>query len=297
MIAGPVLVTGATGNVGSAVVAALQAAGLPVRVADIDEGRLRTAFPRAEAVRLDFHDPTTFGAAVTGASALFLLRPPAISRVTSTLGGLVAAAEACGTIGHVVFLSVAGAQTNRLVPHHRVERRLARSPLPWTILRPGFFAQNLATAYRDDVVRDDRIHVPAGHGRVAFIDVRDLGDVTARVLSAPGDHAGQGYTLTGPEAITFDDVAAALSDELGRPIGYEPATVVGYLLHLRSRHLPIAQALVQTVLHVGLRRGQAETVDPTLERLLGRPGRTLAQYVADHAHLWSVPVQSRGADA
>ncbi|MBU4517733.1 MAG: NmrA family NAD(P)-binding protein [Proteobacteria bacterium] len=296
-MAGPVLVTGATGNVGSAVVASLQAAGLPVRVADIDAGRLRRAFPQAEAVRLDFHDPTTFGPAVMGASALFLLRPPAISRVASPLGGLVAAAEAAGTIGHIVFLSVAGAETNRLVPHHRVERRLVRSPLPWTILRPGFFAQNLATAYRDDVVRDGRVHVPAGGGRVAFVDVRDLGDVTARVLTAPAEHADKGYTLTGPEAITFDDVAAVLSTELGRTVRYEPATVGGYLRHLRSQHLPLAHALVQTVLHVGLRRGQAETVDPTLERLLGRPGRTLAQYVADHPHLWSEPVESRAADA
>ena len=246
-------------------------------------------------MRLDFCDPTTFGAAVSGASAMFLLRPPAISRVAPTLGGLVTAAEASGTIGHVVFLSVAGAETNRIVPHHRVERRLARSPLPWTILRPGFFAQNLATAYRDDVVHHDRIHVPAGHGRVAFVDVRDLGEVTARVLTAPEDHAGEGYTLTGPEAITFYDVAAALTTALGRPIRYEPATVAGYLRHLRSQHLPLAQALVQTVLHVGLRRGQAQAVDLTLKRLLGRPGRTLAQYVADNAHLWSEPVQPRSA--
>lgn len=297
MIEGPVLVTGATGSVGSAVVASLTAAGFPVRVAGTDAQRLRAAFPQAEAARLDFHDPATFGSAVAGASAVFLLRPPAISRVTSTLGGLVTAAEASGTVGHVVFLSVAGAETNRVVPHHRVERRLARSPLPWTILRPGFFAQNLATAYRHDIVRDDRIHVPAGHGRVAFVDVRDLGDVTARVLSTPDTHSGMGYTLTGPEAVTFEDVAAELTARTGRRVRYEPATVLGYVRHLRSHGLPLAQALVQTVLHVGLRRGQAEVVDPTLEHLLGRRPRTLARYVADHAHLWSAPAGHRAVDA
>jgi hypothetical protein len=81
-------------------------------------------------------------------------------------------------------------------------------------------------------------------------------------------------------------VASVLSAVLERPIRYVPASIPGYLLHLRRRGLPLAQAAVQAVLHVGLRFGQAEAVDPTLERLLGRPGRTLADYVRDHAALW-----------
>lgn len=92
--------------------------------------------------------------------------------------------------------------------------------------------------------------------------------------------------MTGPEALTFDQVAALLSDKLGRVITYQPATVLGYARHLRRQRLPASLILVQTLLHTGLRWGQAESVDPTMERLLGRAGRTLEQYVRDHRSTW-----------
>jgi len=81
-------------------------------------------------------------------------------------------------------------------------------------------------------------------------------------------------------------VSPALTHALGRPIRYEPASIPGYLRHLRRRGLRWGHAAIQTVLHVGLRFGHAQGVDPTLERLLGRPGRTIAQFVADHRGLW-----------
>lgn len=291
---GPVLVVGALGTVGRKALVSLLEAGLPVRAADLDVRAVHDAFPGVEAAPLDLMDPSTFAPAIDGAGAMFLLRPPAIARVGPTLNALVDEA-ARRELGHVVFSSVAGADANPLVPHHRVEAHLRASGLSTTILRPGFFAQNLATAYRQDIRDDDRLYVPAGHGSVAFLDVRDLGDVAARVLADPGPHRGQGYLLTGPQALTFDEVALLLSGGLGRPIQYEPATVAGYLQHLAHRGVPVSQRVVQTILHVGLRGGQAEAVDPTLARLLGRHPRTVADYVADHLHLWRSVVGVRSA--
>lgn len=160
------------------------------------------------------------------------------------------------------------------------------------ILRPGFFAQNLADAYRRDIVDDDRIYLPAGKGRAAFIDVRDLGDVAAVVFGNPDDHRGAGYVLTGPAALDFDDVASILTRELRRPVRYQPAGIVEYARHLRASGLPWAQVAVQTVLHTGLRAGQAQAVDPTLARLLGRAPRTLEDYVHDHLATWARPQSS-----
>lgn len=279
------LVVGAGGNVGSAVVRSLLAAGRPVRAAHRDPARIAERFPGAQLARLDLEDRSTFAAALEGVGAMFLLRPPPIARVRTTMNALLDAADARGT-EHVVFLSVASAETNRLVPHHRVERHLMDSGSSWTILRPGFFAQNLGDAYRQDILDDDRLHVPAGQGRVAFVDVRDIGDVIAAVFVDPAAHRGSGYHLTGPRAVDFEEVAAVLTERLGRAVHYEAASVPGYVRHLRGRGLPLAQTLVQTVLHVGLRRGDAEEVDPTLERLLGRPAHDLREYVADHAGLW-----------
>lgn len=295
----PVLVTGATGNVGRAVVTSLRAAGIPVRAAvlvGVGSGGYRLGGPPdttsgaadlgdVETVTLDFHDATTFRPALTGVGGVFLLRPPSIARVGPTLNALIDIAADVG-VEHVVLSSVAGADTNRLVPHHRVERHLQASSLPWTILRPGFFAQNLGDAYRRDICDDDRLYVPAGDGRVAFLDVRDLADVAAAVFKDPALHRWRAYTLTGPDAVTFTEAAQVLTSELRRPIRYDPATATGYVRHSRSRGLPAAQIAVQLALHLGLRRGAAAAVDTTLAGLLGRPGRPLATYIADHRALW-----------
>ncbi len=267
-------------------VRALQARGLPVRVAGTSPARLAAVFPGVPQVRLDYREPSTFGEAARGCRALFLVRPPAISRVAQTLNALVDAARVEG-VAEVVFLSVAGAGENRVVPHHAVERHLMAGPGGWTLLRPGFFAQNLGDAYRRDLLLDDRLYVPAGRGRAAFVDTRDVAEVAAEALASPAAHARRAYTLTGPVATSFGEAAAILSEALGRRIRYVPASIPGYAVHLlRRRGLPLAQAAVQAILHVGLRFGSAEAVDPTLARLLGRPGRTLADYVRDHAELW-----------
>jgi uncharacterized protein YbjT (DUF2867 family) len=281
-----VLVTGASGNVGASVVEHLLARGLRVRTGELDPARAGRRAPDAEAVRLDLTDPTTFAPALADVDRVFLIRPPAIARVGPTLNALVDAAVTNG-VTHVVFSSVAGAETNRIVPHHRIETHLTGTRIGWTLLRPGFFAQNLATAYRTDIRDHDRLYVPAADGRVAFVDTRDLGELAAIVLADPAPHAGHGYTLTGPRSVTFAEVAALLTDLLGRPIRYQPASVLGYLRHLGDLGLPVPQRLVQTVLHTGLRRGDAAQVDPTLSRLLGRPARTLTDYVSDHVGLWT----------
>lgn len=280
----PVLVVGASGNVGGATVRALVDRGIPVRSGVTHPGATPPE-SGVEAVELDVFRPETFAAAVDGISGLFLLRPPPVSRVGPTLNALTDAAVAAG-VQHVVFSSVAGADTNRIVPHHRIESHLHQHAPSWTILRPGFFAQNLANAYRRDIVEDDRIYLPAGTGRVAFIDTRDIGAVAASVFADPEPHRGKGYTLTGPRAVAFDEVASILTTILGRSITYQPASILGYAQHLREQRLTLAQIAVQTVLHTGLRRGDAETVDPTLVRLLGRPVRTLEEYLLEHAESW-----------
>jgi len=131
--AGPVLVTGATGNVGREVVRALQARGIAVRagVAKVERAREATAGTH-DLVRLDFTDPATWPAALDRCGAVFLMRPPAISRMQSTLVPFLDAARSGGA-DQVVFLSVAGAGENRIVPHHAVEVALQESVAPFTV--------------------------------------------------------------------------------------------------------------------------------------------------------------------
>ncbi|MCB9736093.1 MAG: NmrA family NAD(P)-binding protein [Deltaproteobacteria bacterium] len=281
------LVTGAAGNVGEEVVRALVARGLEVVAARRDAPPAAPADPAVRWARLDFSDRATWPGAVDGARHMFLMRPPAISDVRSTLTPFVDFARDKG-VDHVLFLSVAGAGKSRWVPHRDVEEHLRARGDAYTNLRPGFFAQNLATAYRRDIVEDDRIYVPAGQRQpVNWIDARDIAAVAALVLADPEPHRGQSYTLAGPGAVPWSEVTDALSRALGRPIRYEPASVLGYMRHLSRRGLPRGAILVQTLLHVLLRFGQGATEDATLARLLGRPGRSVREYVAEHAALWA----------
>lgn len=281
-----VLVTGALGNVGGATVKAITSRGLAVRIADRTVERARAIHgANADVALLDFTRPESFKAAVEGCDGLFLVRPPAIANVRDTLIPLIDVARAAG-VRHVVFLSVAGAEKNALVPHHAVETYLKATGSDWTLLRPGFFAQNLGDAYRADIAADNRIYVPAGRGLVNFVDVRDLADVAALAFSDPERHCAKAWTLCGAGPLSLDAVAAVLTEELGRQIAYKPASIVGYARHLKRRAMPWGQIAVQTILHVGLRFGQGASEDPTLSSLLGRPPRPLREYIRDHADLW-----------
>lgn len=282
-----ILVTGATGNIGAEVVRLLVASGHTVR-AGLRNPTTEKTIEGATPVHLDLSDATTFPKAIAGCGALFLLRPPPISDMEPTLNALIRQSR-LARIDHIVFASVMGADKKSWVPHAKVEKCLLESN-DWTILRPGFFAQNLGDAYLQDILTDNRIYVPAAQGRVSFIDARDIAAAAVAVLQSPTQHRTQAYTLTGPEALTFNEVTATLSDALGRVIRYEPASIPGYMWHLRVRRkLPLMQVLIQTILHTGLRSGEAAAVNDTLTTLIQRPPRTLKTYIQDNLTRWRQP--------
>jgi uncharacterized protein YbjT (DUF2867 family) len=278
------LITGASGNVGGPLTRRLIEARVRVRVGVRTPERDR--WPAGvEAVRFDFDDPDSFAPALVGVERLFLLRPPAISDVASTLNPVVDAAIAAG-VRQVVFLSVIGADRAKFIPHAKVEAHIRASAVTtWTFLRAGFFAQNLIDTYAPDIRDQDRIYLPAGSGKAAFVDADDLAEVAYLALVSPLDDPRfdrRAPSLTGPEALDFDEVAGLLSAELGREIHYRRASAFEFYRHLRGRGQPRAQALVVCALHVGLRFGQAERVDPTLASLLGRSPRDLADWIRRH---------------
>ncbi len=275
-----VLVTGANGNVGREVALECARRGFIVRVADRRQSVLRERFAALEAVPFDFFDRGTWDNALADCDYVFLLRPPPVGDMDATLNPFVDAAYAA-SVKHVVFLSVAGADKMKWVPHRKVELHLAANGRQWTVLRPGFFAQNLQDAYRRDILEEGRLYVPAGKGRVAFIDVRDIAEVATEIFGDPNAYCEKALTLTGPSAITFEQVAVLLSNALKRPIVYEAASIVGYAWHLwTKRKMALMQIVVQTILHTGLRRGDAEKVDLTVQQLLGRPARSVQEYLA-----------------
>lgn len=286
-----ILVTGATGNVGGAALAALRARGITA-IGTTSRSSPSTSSssspsPSASTRALDFLRPETFAPALQGIRAVVLVRPPAIGNVAATLVPFIDVALAHG-VEHIVFLSVVGAAANPLLPHTKVEKHLAARGANATFLRAGFFAQNLTETWRADVVDDHRLVLPAGAGRVAFVDARDIGDAAALLAAAPPPTGCIAYDLTGPTALTLTALAALITTATNTPVHYEPCSAPHFFLHLwRRRRLPLLQAFILTLLHVGLRKNDeaagAARITDELEHLLHRPRRTMAAFVTEHA--------------
>jgi uncharacterized protein YbjT (DUF2867 family) len=280
-----ILVTGATGNTGSGLVPALLDAGLDVRAFVRDEAKaqpLRDA--GAEIVVGDLDRPATIEPAVQGVDKIYLLTwngPTQLQQVQNVL-------EVARNAGapHIVRHSMWGPENSRIVIQgEQADDSLKSSGLPWTILKPTFFMQNTMLAAQT-IASDNVIYWDTGDGELAMIDVRDIVDTAAAVLSGSG-HEGQSYILTGPEAISMRDVAGTLSDVLGRDITYVSVPGEAALQSMVSMGFPEWIARGYGELMEGFSRGFANRATDNVERLTGHPARSYEQFARDYAHLFN----------
>jgi len=280
-----ILVTGSTGNVGGPLAALLHAQGQPVRAAvSSPKSVARLPDPALPYAVLDFNDPQTYPAAFAGVDRLFLLRPPQISDVDRSIKPVIDYAAANG-VRHIVFLSLIGAEKNKVVPHAKIEALLEAGPVPYTLLRAGFFMQNLSTTHRLDIVEYDDVFVPAGKGETAFVDTRDLAAVAALALTE-GGHENKAYPLTGSEALDYYQVAAILSDVLRRPITYSNPSLLRFARRMKGRGEAWPYIAVMSAIYTTTRFGMAAAIHPELETLLGRPPITFREFAQDEAAVW-----------
>ena len=277
-----ILVTGATGLTGRAVAQSLEGRA-PLRLALRNPGRAMGLTAKAERVRFDFNDPASFGPALSGVTAVYLLRPPAIAR-PAVFEPLLAAMRAAG-VRRVAFLSVRGAELIPVLPHHGIERRIESSGLVWTHLRPNDFMQNFETVHRADIRDRGKIWAPAGGGRASWVDVRDVAEAAACVLTE-GGHEYRAYVLTGQEALSFEDAARLFSAYTGHMVLYGRPSLLRYLWHQHNAGRPAAFALVMAGIYTAQRLGMAAGIKSDLSQLIGRAPRSLERYISEYAHFW-----------
>jgi uncharacterized protein YbjT (DUF2867 family) len=278
------LITGATGTVGRETLAALAmrsgadgvVAGLHAD-APLPDGA-------SESVRLDFTRPETFAPALNGVDRLLLVRPPQLADVGRYFAPFISACAAGGR-PHIVFLSLQGADTNAITPHAKIEALIREAGLPHSFLRPSFFMQNLTAAHLEDIRDRDEIDIPAGSGKTAFIDARDIGEVAALALLQP-DSVEAAPELTGAEALSYVEVADILSEVLGRPIRYRRSTLTGFVARRVARGDALDYAAVMGAIYTVARLGKAGRLTDTTARILGKPPRSFRAFAEDHRHVW-----------
>jgi uncharacterized protein YbjT (DUF2867 family) len=282
-----ILVTGATGNVGSSLVSELTGRGVPARAFVRDPDRAAAVLgPDVELAVGDFADPASIRAALDGVEVVFLAcgnLPPQLDYETNVID-----AAARAGVRRLVKLSALGAAPGSPVAfwdwHARIERHLEASGVPAVVLRPRYYMTNLL-GFVETVRSAGAVFAPADGVKVPMIDPRDVAAAAAAVLTEDG-HEGRAYELTGPEAVTFHDVAAHLSELRGRPVRFVPVLDGDALEGLLQAGLPDWLATNIVAVFAMLRReGSAQVTDATYA-LAGRQPRHLAEFLADHAALF-----------
>ncbi|MGZ0151699.1 NAD(P)H-binding protein [Kribbella sp. WER1] len=262
-----ILVTGATGTIGSELVRQLEARGAAVR------GMTRK--PHGALVHGDFDDTDSLRKAISGVDTVFLLTAPG-PWVPAHDRALIAAAVD-GGVRKIVKLSAIGSADEEMPGnwHAAGERALRECGLDRTILRPAGFASN-ALRWLPAITNGQPIPNQTGAGRHAFVDPRDVAEVAAETLLS--DHHDRTYTLTGPELLSVPDQAAVLSDVLGQPLSVVDVPPEVYAEQLRGAGLD--EAVVTVALRGAelIRNGGEETVTADVEHVLGRPARTFREW-------------------
>lgn len=278
-----ILVTGATGNVGSEVIKELKRNNIALKAADIQNLKEKLG-ENTEFVHYNFEKPETYQKAYRNVKKLFLIRPPAMEEFKDSIFPALDAAKDAG-VEHVVFLSMVG--VNKRVPHYKIEKYIEKMGIGYTFLRASFFMQNLSTIHKDVIKDKSDLLIPAGKGQISFIDIRDIAAVAAKVLmDTSGVYINKTLNLTGDKAINFYEISEMMTEVLGKPITYSNPKPKEFTKIMLSYGFPKDAVKVMKMIYFIVRLGKAKDLYDTTEEILGRKPISMEQYIRDYAESW-----------
>jgi uncharacterized protein YbjT (DUF2867 family) len=277
-----ILITGATGTVGSEVVKQLSSARQSVRV----RAAVRSINKAAKIKAVDYTKPTTLTKAFIGVDKLFLNTPfqPDMVELTSNL---VSEAVNSGTVKHIVKLSVLDAEDEPGIIgtriHRQAEKKIEESGIPFTFLRASGFMQNFVNFFNSSIKSMGAFYVPAGDGKFGFVDVRDIAAVAVNVLTKNSSrYENKAYGITGPEALSYAQAAEILSNEIGRRISYVDLPEEDGRKGMKQVGMEnwVIDALME--LYNRIKAGQESKTTTVVEQITGRKPISFAQFAKDN---------------
>ena len=279
-----ILVTGATGRTGSEVVKALIAKGEQVRALVRDPERAGAIQgPGVELVVADVEKPETWDAALQGVDKAFLLSPEG-PQMAELHGKFADAAKGAG-VRHLVRMSILVANPDSPLAigrwHGEADRNVENSGIPYTIIRPAYFMQNLVGSARM-IAMEGAFPGAMGDGKVGVIDTRDIGNAAATVLTSDG-HEGKTYPLTGPEALSMGEVAEKLSAALGKEVKYINVPQQDAKAGMMAMGMPDWMADGWAAMAMMISTGAANMVTPMVKEVTGEEPRSFDQFARDYA--------------
>ena len=279
-----ILITGAPGHNANAVIRELTAAGVGVRaLVRNPNSASEIKGPLVEVAVGDFLNPASLDVALRDVEKAFLIPPSDVRSVEMQIN-FIGAAKRAGT-RHVVKLSVAGADLNSPVRiargHAQGGKELESAGVPFTHLRPNGFMQNILGLV-PTIMSEGRFYQPAADGKVSHVEVRDIAAVAAKVLTSDG-HQGKTYTITGPEALSYDDVARKISTVIGKQVRYINVTPEEFKKSLLGWGIPDWTADGLNELFGAIRAGYCAFVTNTVEEVAKRKPIRLDDFLHDYA--------------
>jgi uncharacterized protein YbjT (DUF2867 family) len=284
-----ILITGATGNVGTQLVKQLAALNIPFRAlvrSGDNAGTLRN-IPQAEIVVGDLADRNSLKTALQGIRKVFLLTNSSEQAEELQLN-LVNAAQQAGA-AHIVKLSQFAADIHSPVRflryHARVEQRIRELDMTYTFLRPNLYMQGLI-AFSDYIKNDGRFYASVGNAGISIVDTRDIAAVAASALTAAG-HENKVYNITGPATLTHYEIADTLSSVLGKPVSFVDVSPDQMKGALQAAGFPEWQigGLIEDYAHYA--RGEASAVYTTVEDVTNTAPISFARFVTDYRSIFS----------
>lgn len=270
-----ILVIGATGTVGRHVVDGLLAKGEAVKAAS----RAGKPMAGAEGVVFDYAKPETFGPAFDGVDRAYVLLA---SGHADAKGMLLPVIEAAATREiKVVLQSAFGVDADDAIPYRQVEIALEKSGTPYVILRPNWFSDNFHTFWKPGIDHG-QIALPAAEGKSSLIDARDIAASGVAALTS-SSFDGKAFNLTGPEALSYMQAAAILSEAIGKPVAYNAVSDEAFIDMLTGAGVPADYAGFLASIFYPVREGWTAVVNGDVETLTGKAPRSLQTYAADYA--------------
>ena len=280
-----VFVTGATGNIGSIVVTGLLAKSVSVRALVHSEEKAQALRDQgAEVFVGDFTDAALLDRGISGSNRVFSLTPPNPDQVAQA-NAITAAALRASSAPHVVRLSVikssTSAPTRISAQHGEIDKVLKDSGLPVTFLKPHFFMQNTLMGAQS-VGDHGAFYHSMGEGKLGLIDVRDVAAVAIEVLTTDG-HEGKGYTLTGPESLSFAQIGSQLAGVLGKDVNVVAVPVEAARESMTGMGFPqwVADAFGEYFVSYSENYGDFFTDD--VQNITGVAARSYADFAGDFA--------------
>jgi uncharacterized protein YbjT (DUF2867 family) len=283
-----ILVTGASGNIGSEVAKQLlrDAPEVSIKAAVHSSQNVKKVKydDRVKVIQIDYNQPETIREALSGVDKLFLLTPD-VPNAAELASNVVMEAKKAG-IKHIVKQSVMGAAleadvgTMRL--HRQVEKFIEQSGTPFTFLRPNEFMQNFINFHSPSIKGNNAFYIPLEDAKVSLVDVRDIATVAVKSLTDDDKHKNKTYLITGPEALSYHQVAEILSNTTGRKINY--VNISDEEARAAMKEIGMSDWLINTVSELSdyFRKGKASEISPAVDEVTGKKPISFSQFANDY---------------